>query len=150
MAFSQFLLKLTEVLHFISLEPDDAGACLIKLKQGESAILFEFDDQLPPHTILLSAPLAEIPNQIIPSIYESLLIANSMLDETLSLRPDSALLYLHRRLHPDISSADLTAAVHSFATTEKQWKERITAYVQQRAPLAPKKIPTIPIFPYKA
>jgi len=150
--FETFLLELAKVLHFSSLAPDAHGACLIIMKDGSIPLLFEFDDQLVPNTILVSSPIAALPITHHADIYEALLKGNASIEETLSVKPDEDVLYLHRRFHPDIQSAEIEQLLHFFLQNIKEWKLRIETITSQ-PPLSDKLPPhpsAIKVFPFKA
>jgi len=129
--FETFLLELAKVLNFSTLAPDPQGACLIIMKDGDTSLLFEFDDQLVPNTVLLSSPIAPIPiiNRI--DVYEAALIGNTSIEDTLSVKPDEDVLYLHRRLHPLMQATDIEQLIRIFLETIEQWKGRIATITTQ-------------------
>lgn len=133
--FQKFLNELAEALQFSSLQPDEAGACLILLRENQAELLFELDEQLVPGTILLSSPLTLIPSQNRIEIYEECLKGNRLLDETLSCKPDEDILYLHRRLNPDIRSENLKHVIVDFLTQLTQWRKKVDE-LSKRAPKA--------------
>lgn len=125
--FETFLLELAQALNFTTLAPDALGACLIMMKEGTIPLLFEFDDQLVPNTILISCPIAAIPISHRLDIYEALLKGNSLIENTLSVKPDEDMLYMHRRLHPEIQAKELKQILHFFLETVKLWKKNVEA-----------------------
>ena len=149
--FETFLQELAGVFKFSSLKPDSNGACQIVMKEGQIPLLFEFDEQLVPNTILLSCPIAPLPIEHRADVYEASLVGNATLEETLSIKPDEDMLFLHRRLHPQIKAADIEKIIQSFLETVKTWKVRVLEISRQ--PPRSSKLPPHPsaiIFPYKA
>lgn len=147
--FEIFLLELAKVLQFPSLSPDAHGACLIIMKEGKIPLLFEFDEQLVPNTVLLSCALSPISIIHRIDIYEALLIGNSSQEDTLSIKPDEDMLYLHRRFHPDIQSIDLEPLLHQFLETAKEWKNRVEVISKNPPRAHPSHPSSIQVFPYK-
>lgn len=123
--FQDFLDELAEALQFSSLGPDKWGACLIVMKEEEASLLFEFDDKLVPNTILLSSAIASLPFENRREIFEVCLKGNNKIDETLSCKPDEDVLYLHRRLHPDIRSQELLSLIRIFLEQIKIWRKKM-------------------------
>lgn len=152
-SFENFLKELAEVLGFSQLAPDIEGACLIVMKEGSIPLLFEFDDQLVPYTILVSSLIGLIPPKYQADIYEASLIGNETIEQTLSIKPDEDLLYLHQRVHPAIHGSDLKNVVYNFLDTFKIWKETIEN-ITKAPPSEMKKKSSDPsgiqVFPYKA
>lgn len=149
--FENFLLELAKVLHFKTLAPDSYGACLIIIKEGNVPLLFEFDDQLVPNTILVSTPIAPIPIPYREALYEASLMGNHNLEGTLSVKPDEDILYFHRRLHPSIQAEDLEKLLRIFLENISFWKERVATILQNTAPSDKMPHPSsIQVFPYKA
>ncbi len=122
--FQEFLNELAVVLGF-PLQPDDKGACLILMKQEEVPLLFEFDESLVPNTILISSEISPISEDILSAVLEEALIANHSMSETLSCRPDSNFLYLHKRVHPKIAAADLKIIVEPLVKQVTHWRGRV-------------------------
>jgi hypothetical protein len=151
-SFEIFLTQLAVVMHFSSLAPDGRGACLIIMKEGNIPLLFEFDEQLVPNTVLLSSPIITIPITHRADIYEALLKANSTIEETLSVKPDEDMLYLHRRFHPDIQAHEIEQLLEPFLKNVKHWKMQVEAIASE--PPHSDKFPPHPsaikVFPFKA
>jgi hypothetical protein len=151
-AFEIFLLELAKILHFPTLAPDENGACLIMMKEGEIPLLFEFDQQLVPNTILLSSPLLPIPTTHCEKIYKTILIGNSSQEQTLSVKLDEEILYLHQRFHPSIRSSELEPLLNQFLEQVRVWKEKIETII--KSPPSSDETPPHPsaiqVFPYKA
>jgi Tir chaperone protein (CesT) family len=151
--FETFLVELAHVLQFSTLAPDARGACLIIMKDGNIPLLFEFDEQLVPNTVLLSSPITTIPDSLRASIYEAILLGNSSIEDTLSVKPDEDMLYLHRRFHPQIQASEIEALLQNFLATAKQWQEKVKTIAAQprREDKTPPQLPSsIQILPYKA
>ncbi len=150
--FETFLTQLAPLLQFPSLSPDAKGACLIIMKEGNVLLLFEFDEQLVPNTVLLSSLLCSIPQERRAEVYEALLIGNQTIEETLSAKPDEDLLYLHQRFHPAIEAAALEKELSHFLEQERVWREKI-AIISASPPRLERILPhpsSIQVFPYKA
>lgn len=151
--FESFLKELAEVLGFSQLAPDTQGACLIMMKEGHIPLLFEFDDQLVPYTILVSSLIGLIPPKYQADLYEAALIGNETIEQTLSIKPDEDLLYLHQRLQPAMQAPDLEKVLNSFLDTLKIWKETLEN-ITKTPPHEMKKKSSDPsgiqVFPYKA
>ena len=150
--FETFLLELAKVLHFPTLAPDARGACLIIMKDGNIPLLFEFDEQLVPNTVLLSSPITAIPVSHRLDVFEALLMGNSTIEDTLSAKPDEDMLYLHRRFHPEIQSSEIEQLLQTFLQTVKQWQGKVEA-ISKKPPRADKMPPppsSIKVFPFKA
>jgi hypothetical protein len=150
--FEMFLSELAKVLEFSSLHPDEHGACLIIMKEGNVPLLFEFDDQLVPNTVLLSSPILSIPTTHGLTIHEALLKGNGGIEETLSVKPDDEMLYLHRRFHPQIGASEIDQLLQIFLQTLKEWKAKVQNIVHQ-LPDAHRAFPhpaAMQLFPYKA
>lgn len=150
--FELFLQELAKVFQFSHLAPDEHGACQIIFKDGKIPLLFEFDDHLVPNTILLSSPLASIPASHHLDIYEALLIGNSSQEEVLSVKPDEDFVYLHRRFHPDIQSANLDYLLKQFIEKIHIWKSKIETVIQTPPQIrsSTSHPSAIQVFPYKA
>lgn len=140
--FYSFLQELAEALSFPSLVPDNQGACLLHFHEKDHSILFEFDDQLVPNTILMSSPLCLLPEENRLEILESCLKGNQEMDETLSCKPDDFFLYLHRRVYPGIQAAALTPVINAFLSKITLWKEKIAAI--SKKPPNPHRFPLPP------
>jgi hypothetical protein len=151
-SFEGFLLELARVLYFPTLAPDEQGACLVIIKEGNIPLLFEFDDQLEPNTILLSSPIAAIPPRHRSDIYEALLRGNMVAEDTLSAKPDEELVFLHRRFHPNIQAKEIDFLLQIFLQTVKEWKIKVEAIASQPPKLnqIPSKPTLIKVFPFKA
>lgn len=148
--FETFLLELAKVMQFSTLAPDARGACLIIMKEGNFPLLFEFDEQLVPNTVLLSSPIAAIPIAHRADIYEASLIGNSAIEDTLSVKPDEDMLYLHCRFHPEIQASEIDERLQFFLATVKEWKGKVEEIATQ-PPRGDKTPPySIQVFPYKA
>ncbi len=151
-AFEVFLLELAKVLQFSTLAPDAKGACLIIMKEGNIPLLFEYDEQLVPNTILLSCLVCAIPMEKRCEVYEASLIGNASIEETLSVKPDEDLLYLHRRFHPSIQASDLDKLLKRFLENVKLWKGKVDIIAKEpsRSDQLPHHPASIQVFPYKA
>jgi len=150
--FQPFLDELAKVYRFNSLSPDSMGACLISLHENQTSLLFEFDTQLVPNTILISSIVISLPFENRVEILEQCLKGNQLQEETLSCKPDEDLIYLHRRLHPDIQAKELEPILSSFANQILSWRNKIQKMATEspkshRFPLPP---PTFQIPPLKA
>jgi hypothetical protein len=151
-SFETFLMELAKVLQFSSLAPDAHGACLIVMKEDSSSLLFEFDDQLVPNTILLSCPIIPIPIDHRAAIYEAALIGNNTIEDTLSVKPDEDTLFLHSRFHPSIQAAEIEKILYSFLKNVKLWKSKVET-ISKEPPSSSQMPPhpsSIQVFPYKA
>ncbi|MCC5831480.1 MAG: type III secretion system chaperone [Chlamydiales bacterium] len=149
--FEGFLLELAKVLHFSTLRPDQNGACLIIMKEGKIPLLFELDEQLVPNKILLSTPVIEFPIERRTEIYEDCLKMNSTSEETVSVKPDEDIIYLHRRIAPEIQASELELVVNAFLKKVRIIKahvEELLNKLPKRPQIPPS--PSIQIFPYKA
>lgn len=151
-SFEVFLTELAHVLQFSTLAPDAKGACLIIMKDGNVPLLFEFDEQLVPNTILLSCLICPIPMERRVEVYEMSLIGNGAIEETLSIKPDDDLLYLHRRFHPAILADDLEKLLKSFLEQVKMWKGKVDTLIKDpsRSQKLPAPTSSIQVFPFKA
>jgi hypothetical protein len=129
--FAIFLKELSQALGFNSLSPDQFGVCMIRMKEGDVHLLFEFDDQLVPNTILLSSFICPLPMENRSDIYEEILKRNHMIEETLSCKPDENFLYLHRRMHPEMQAEELKKMLHHFILEVKFWKQKAEEISQQ-------------------
>jgi hypothetical protein len=149
--FESFLTELAHVLQFATLTPDAKGGCLIVMKEDNIPLLFEFDEQLVPNTVLLSCLVCPIPLEKRAEVYEACLIGNQSIDACLSVKPDEDLLYLHRRFHPTIQATNLEKHLLQFLDTAQLWKKKVETIT--KTPLPPNKLPLHPsslhIFPYK-
>ncbi len=149
--FELFLSELAKALNFSSLAPDSQGVCLIQIKNEETPLLFEFDDQLVPNTVLLSSPVSAVPIERRAEVFESILMANLEIEDTLSVKPDEDMLFLHRRLHPQIHAREIREIIKTFLDTVRTWKEKIDDIRK----LAPRPLnvlpfpPAINVFPNK-
>jgi len=150
--FEIFLLELAKVLQFSTLAPDARGACLIIMKDGNVPLLFEFDDQLVPNTVLLSSAVASIPIAHRADIYEASLIGNMAIEDTLSIKPDEDMLYLHCRFHPQIQAVEIEQSLKFFLSNFKEWKRKVDeiAKMPPRIDKIPSPSSFIQVFPYKA
>src|SRR5262249_27351044 len=150
--FEEFLMQLAQVLQFQRLAPDEQGACLIVMKESNAQLLFEFDEQLVPNTVLLSCLISSIPIDHRSDIYEALLAGNSTIEDTLSVKPDEDLLYLHRRFHPSIQADSLEKLLNTFLETVKTWKLNVDTISKQppHAGRIPPHPSAIKVFPFKA
>ena len=148
--FEEFLNELAQVLKFSSLHPDQKGACLVVLKEHNLPLLFEFDDDLVPHTVLISCALAPFPIEYRSAFYTASLIGNATIAETLSVKPDEEILYLHRRCQSTMRASEIELLLNAFINTAKTWQKKaqeITALPPpQTTSLTP---PSILVFPYK-
>ncbi len=143
MMFETFLLELAKVLHFPTLAPDDKGACLIIMKEGDIPLLFELDEKLVPNKILVSTPVIDFSIDRRSEIYEMCLTLNSKCEETLSVRPDEDLIYLHRRIAAEIQAAQLEIIVQGFLAQVDQIKKHVEELLKK----VPKHL-TIPPHPF--
>lgn len=144
--FKSFLSELAKVLDFQTLAPDKSGGCLLLMKEDNIQVLFEFDNHLVPNTILLSTLISTIPVDKRIEFYEASLEGNNDIEETLSIKPDEDVLYLHRRLHPDIQSDDLAQVLKIFLKHAKEWK--VKADVLSKHVVEPSSKPaSIQVFP---
>ncbi len=151
-SFKTFLLELAKVLEFSTLAPDEKGACLIIMKEGQIPFLFEYDEQLVPNTVLVSCAITSIPIERRADVYEAILKENHRIEETLSVKPDEDMVYLHRRFHPLIQAEELDTFLHSFLERVKQWKVEVEqiAHRPPRSDKIPAPPTSIKVFPYKA
>lgn len=150
--FEIFLSELAKVVHLSHLKPDSHDTCFLLWKEGEIPLLFEFDDQLVPNTILLSAEIAPIPLDYQQEVFETALKENSLSEETLSVKPDEDMLFLHRRFHPFISAEEMDSLLKPFIEKVKQWRSKLKD-ISQKPPQFSSKPPhpsSIQVFPYKA
>lgn len=146
--FETFLVELAKVLEFSLLKPDERGACLILLKESKLSLLFEYDDRYVPNTILISSELFRFPIEHRKTVYAALLQGNHALEETLSVKPDDDLVYLHRRVHPLIESVDLEKVMHSFTENATFWRNKLVELTSQPPQKqTPQKVQPLP---YKA
>lgn len=123
--FQKFLNQLAVVLEFTQLKPDKHGACLIIMKANNVPLLFEFDDQLVPNSILVSCPVTSIQYGYENVALTACLKRNELIEETLSKKPDEEQIYLHRRIHPGILSEDLKPIVDHFIETVLASKQEL-------------------------
>ena len=150
--FESFLLELAKVLQFPTLAPDKNGACLIVMKEGNIPLLFELDEQLVPNKILISTQVSEFPLDRRVEIYEDCLKMNQESEATVSVKPDEDVIYLHRRLAPEIQAPELENVVRTFL----EQVHKIESHVEELLKKPPKhpKVPPLPssiqVFPYKA
>lgn len=151
MLFEVFLQELAKAMRFNDLKADAQGACEILIKEGDISLLFEFDDQLVPNTILLSAPVSDFPSEHRAAIYAAILAGNMGLEETLSIKPDDDLCFLHIRFNPQIQAAEIEQMLKSFVLKVKEWKQKIEAISNTRPPPPKSSIPppTFKVLPYK-
>ena len=151
MLFETFLQELARAMNFTDLKPDGDGACLVVLKEDDIPLLFEFDDQLVPNTILLSAPIETFPSELRAVIYEALLVGNNFIEETLSVKPDEDLVYLHIRLHPASQAPEIQQTLKSFVSNIKEWRQKVETLSNKRASVQKSSIPppTFKVLPYK-
>ncbi|MCH9609578.1 MAG: hypothetical protein S4CHLAM45_15100 [Chlamydiales bacterium] len=124
-AFKTFLKQLAIVLEFDTLKPDKHGACLIIMKGSEVPLLFEYDEKVAPHTVLVSSPICGIPPGKIEEVLELSLHGNATQEETLSCKVDEEVIYLHRRFNPTIQSAELYVLIDAFVAKVLLWKEKL-------------------------
>lgn len=122
-AFQSFLQELAQGLGYGTLLPDEYGGCVVTVDSQE--LLFEFDDKLVPNTVLLSALVSELPTEKRKEVLLECLKANSEMEETLSKKPDEEVIYLHRRLHPDIRAEELKLVSSAFANQIAHWQKKI-------------------------
>ncbi len=101
------------------------------MKEGRIPLLFEYDDQLVPYSILVSTPLYAFPLTHRYGIYQLCLLGNSEMEETLSVKPDEDFLYLHRRIHPEIEASDLDLVIKNFLERVRDWKEQAEILCRQ-------------------
>lgn len=151
-SFELFLQELAKVLQFSTLAPDAKGACLIIMKEGNVPLLFEYDEQLVPNTILVSCLVCQIPMERRIEVYDASLIGNASIEESLSVKPDEDLLYLHRRFHPSIQAGDLDKLLKRFLENVKLWKGKVDA-LSKEPPRSDQLLhhpASIQVFPYKA
>lgn len=148
--FEEFLKTLASVLDFSQLKPDENGACQIIIKDGNIPILFEWDDELVPRTVLASSLLAAFPLEYRADIYQMCLIANSTQEEILSTKPDEDLVYLHRRFHPEIQKDSLETSIQSFVASSKRAKSLIENLLKNPPQVTQRPGAGIQIFPYRA
>ncbi len=141
--FQTFLKQLATVLKFTALSADKHGACLVVLKSSNTPILFEFDDHLVPNTILLSTPIVELVEESARAFFKEVLEGNQKMEETLSLKPDERLIYLHRRISPEIEAKELTSIIDYFLKSTLHWKAVFEKLVQE-APKDNKEPPSSP------
>ncbi|MCH9625686.1 MAG: hypothetical protein S4CHLAM123_08640 [Chlamydiales bacterium] len=152
MEFENFLFQLAEVLQFSSLKPDTNGVCSIMIKESQVPLLFEVDEELVPSTILVSTEIISFPLEYRRDIWEAILLGNHAIEETLSIKPNEDMIYLHRRFHPLIGSNDLKNLLDSYIKTVVDWREKIT-HLLKNPPTPPKALSppsSINIFPNKA
>ncbi len=140
--FQLFLNELAEAFEFHSLTPDTEGACLLSLKNAALELLFEFDEQLVPNTILFSTFLCTLPQKNKIDILEACLKGNEQSNATLSCKPDEEVVYLHSRVHPDIRAAELKSWINEFVDQAMAWRKKIEEMEQaspkpHRFPLPP-------------
>ncbi len=150
--FETFLLELAKILEFKTLKPDQQGTCLIVMKESQVHMLFEPDEQIVPHKILVSSPVAEFPVERRAEIYEMCLKSNNSIEETVSVKPDEDIIYLHRRIAPEIEAKELEIIVHGFIKQVQKISADVEKILQKPAkrPTVPPSSSSIEIFPYKA
>lgn len=124
--FPAFLHTLAPLLGFATLAPDAHGACLLKIKEGEFSLLFEWDEQIVPRSVLLSSPLFSFPPEKGHALALFSLQRNLSLEETLSLHPEKNLLLLHRRLSPEVDQPELERLLNLFLKTSTLLKQEIS------------------------
>ena len=144
-----FLLQLAKVLALPTLKPDKNGACLLVMRENQIELLFEADEQLVPNTILLSCPLLSFPMEKRADIYEEVLKVNRALDQTLSVKPDEDLIYLHQRLNPDMQADELKPVLDHFLNLVTTWRQAFEKVIQS-VPKQEKPPPSMENFKYKA
>lgn len=123
--FDLFLATLAPLLEFPSLHPDSNHACLIAMRETGLELLFTWDDQLVPQTILLSTSLFSIPPGYQEQVYETCLKGNSLIDEILSVHPSEEVVYLHIRIPPSIPQKDLKTLLDRFQQAAFKWKGKL-------------------------
>lgn len=123
--FETFLQQLAPVLELPSLIPDAHGVCYILMKKEQVSLLFECDDHLVPGTILVSSAIGKIPAQGYETLLKAILQENHNLEETLSCKPDEEILYVHRRLHPDIPAEEMREVLTSFIACISLGQEKL-------------------------
>lgn len=128
--FEEFLLELAKALEFDHLGPDRQGACLIVMKEDQTSLLFEYDESLVPHHVLVSSEICPIPSEISSAVLEEALVSNFVLEATLSCKPDSNHLYLHYRFHPKIDSAEIKSVIDNILTQIRQWRQKVKDLLQ--------------------
>lgn len=150
--FEAFLQELAKVLHFSTLAPDKHGACLIVMKEGKIPLLFELDEQLVPNKILVSTPVIDFPIDRRAEIYEDCLKMNASIEGTVSVKPDEDMLYLHRRIAPEIQSPELEIILNTFLNQVSLIKTHVEELLRKppRRPQIPPSPSSIQVFPYKA
>lgn len=150
--FENFLKELAQLLEFPSLSPDEKGACLIIMKASNTPLLFELDEQLVPNKILISSEVLTFPLERRAEIYEECLKLNSIIEETVSVKPDEDVIYLHRRLTSEIQENELKVVIDTFLEHIQMTKQRIEKLLGQPAKhqTIPPSPSSIQIFPYKA
>lgn len=123
--FHRFLEVLADTFDFPNLAPDAHGACLIHQKEHQAYLLFEFDEQLVPNTVLVSSPVLPLPVHNRADILEACLKGNHENLETLSIKNDEGVIYLHRRVHPNIEKEELQHVLDSLLNQIKVWRQKI-------------------------
>ena len=149
--FETFLQELAKVLQFSTLAPDQNGACLIVMKENKIPLLFELDEQLVPNKILVSSPVISFPIERRAEIYEECLKVNHGIEETISVKPDEDLIYLHRRISYEIQAKELEVIVHGFIKQINMMKGHVEQLLKQppKHPKFPPPPSSIQVFPYK-
>lgn len=149
--FISFLNELAQTLGFSTLTPDQKGVCQLAFEKESLELLFEFDEQLVPNTILLTAFLCPLPEKNKVQVMENCLKENANLLETLSCKPDEELVYLHLRIHPEIRSSELNPLVKNFLADATRLRQKIKQLGEEEAahrlPMPP---PTFEIPRFKA
>lgn len=150
--FKSFLDELAKALDFSVLIPDAQGSCFFELPSQEVELLFEQDTSIVPNTILLSSQITSIPQEIIIAVLEESLIGNFEEENTVSCHPSEPALYLHRRLHQQMSADELKELIEDFVTCIHKWREKIRTLSQN--PPATLRIPIpssrLTLYPFKA
>ncbi|MCH9611044.1 MAG: hypothetical protein S4CHLAM81_13760 [Chlamydiales bacterium] len=138
--FSTFLKELSSLLRFTTLSPDRHGACLVVMKSNNLPLLFEYDDHLVPSTILLSTPICEVDPDRERALLRATLTANSQMEETLSVKPDEPVVYLHKRFSPQIEGAELKKQLDLFIESSLYWQNELESVNEKPGPASqPKK-----------
>jgi len=114
--FGDFLTTLSSVIGF-QIPPSDEPFLL------DETVVFEFDDQVVPHTILMSAAVGPLLKDE-SEFYVRCLEANDQMRPTLSLYEDT--LYLHQRVDPSISVENLKKELEDFKSALTIWKSRVS------------------------
>ncbi len=149
--FEPFLKELAKALDFPVLKPDLQGACLIHFYDKNASLLFELDDHLVPHTVIMSCDVMPIKSGNLPEFFELCLKENYSGEETFSCSPDDLTFTLHRRLQPEIPSFQLKKVIHAFLERVPEAREQASIALKKspspgRFLLPP---PTFEIPPYR-